>query len=183
MKTSDMTEASQLNHPARLLLWTFSVGNLSWVLSHEGSAFGVALSVFPQTSNHHGSNSSQCLDSSHGFGANLTALEDEKQSRAEVSQDRESKACSGDTATSPMMRRPPQGMDSVFQRWGGRGKGRGTRYANSNQRWADHGSRCSRYRKEVARRQVSKLQTANFEQTGRITAWRMTLACYNPATC
>lgn len=95
MKTSNMTEASQLNHPARLLLWTFSVGNLSWVLSQEGSAFGVALSVFPQTSNHHGSKSSQCLDSSHGSGAHLTALEDEKQSRAEVSQDRESKLARG----------------------------------------------------------------------------------------
>lgn len=62
-----------------------------------------------------------------------------------------------------MMRRPPEGVDSVFQRWGGRG----ARYAKSNQRWADHGSRCSRYRKDVERRQVSKLQTANLEQTGQ----------------
>lgn len=94
VKTSSMTEAFQLNHPVRLLLWMLSVGNLSWVLSQEGSAFGVALSVFPQTSNHHGSNSSQSLIS-YGFGADLTALEDEKQSRAEVSQDRESKLAPG----------------------------------------------------------------------------------------
>lgn len=92
VKTSNMTEAFQLNHPVRLLLWMLSVGNLSWVLSQEGSAFGVALSVFPQTSN--GSNSSQSLIS-YGFGADLTALEDEKQSRAEVSQDRESKLARG----------------------------------------------------------------------------------------
>lgn len=71
------------------------MGNLLWVLSQEGSAFGVALSVFPQTSNHNGSNSSQSLDYAHEFGANLTTLKHEKQSRAEVSQDRESKLARG----------------------------------------------------------------------------------------
>lgn len=59
MKTLHMTEASLLNHPARALRWVVSVGNLSWVLSHEGSAFGAVFTAFPQTSNLHSSNACQ----------------------------------------------------------------------------------------------------------------------------
>lgn len=69
-----MTEASLLNHLAGVLLWTLSVGNLSQGLPQGDPAFGVALNVFPQTSNYPGSNSLQSTNSTNAFGAKSKTL-------------------------------------------------------------------------------------------------------------
>lgn len=68
----------------------------------------------------HGSNCPQSTNSSYEFGAISKTSQAEKLSGIEVSQEKK-QACSGDTATSPMMRQPPEGEDSTFQRWGRRG--------------------------------------------------------------
>lgn len=137
------------------------------MLSCKGPAFGLVHGVFPQTSNHHGSNSSQSLDSSHEFGANLTTLEAEKQSRAEVSQDRESKLAPevGGHRNISYDETASWGSGLGFPAVGSKGEEREAKSPRSNQTWAGHGSRCSRQRREFARRQVSELRTANFRET------------------